>query len=56
MLEAKRNADAMHHGGLTGCGVDPGPQGVGNVRKIVSIGNMCMCIQPFILIASLLCV
>jgi len=34
MLEAKRNADAIHHGGLTGCDVDPGPQGIGSVRKL----------------------
>jgi len=38
MLETKRNADAIHHRGLTGCDVDPGPQGIGIVRNIMSIG------------------
>jgi len=56
MLEAKKDADAIHHRGLTGCDTDPGPQGIGIVRKIMSIDNMYVYSVFHSLVASLLCV
>ena len=35
----KGDADAMHHGGLAGCDLDPGPQGLRDVQKIMSISK-----------------
>jgi len=35
MLKAKTDAGAIHPGGWTGCGVDPGPRGVGMAKIYV---------------------
>ena len=53
-LRPKEDADAIHHGGLTGCDADPGPQGIGIIRNIMSIGNIC--VYSVSLVAILLCI